>query len=121
MHWCRCPSGCYGFPWPPSLVRANFDRHRSGRRKYEPGNRATPLTERRCLELVSRGVSIEQEALRFRSALQAVEMGIEIGDPLIGIKLHRLLEIAHPNHSSTADKKRASPRTLRAWAAVPKP
>ena len=38
---------------------------------------------------------IELVALRLRRLFQSIKMRVEIGDPLVGIELHGLFEIAH--------------------------
>jgi hypothetical protein len=40
-------------------------------------------------------MAVELEALRFGGGLEPIEMEIEVGDPLVGIELHRLFEVAH--------------------------
>jgi hypothetical protein len=48
-------------------------------------------------------------------------MGIEIGNPVLGVEMHRLFEVAHRSLSSTVKRQTTSPSRLRMPAAVPKP
>jgi hypothetical protein len=66
----------------------------------------SPLAESRCLQLIPGGVTVEPETLGFCRPFQAIEMHVEIGDPFIGIELHRFFKIAHRRHSSSVAKQR---------------
>src|SRR5439155_7525534 len=101
--------------------RLHLDRHRPGRRQQQPRDRRAALAERRRLELVARGVAVELEASGVRRGLQPVEMIVEIGDALVGIKTHRLFEIGHrplhhqPRCKGQAPELTAAAATLNLW------
>ena len=86
-----------------------LDRHGAGRGKHQPRCCRPPLAEGRRLELVSSRMTVELEPLGVGGQSETIKMHVEIGDPLVGIKLHRLFKIAHETHSSSGAKQRTSP------------
>ena len=87
----------------PAEVRV-ISAHRSPDAAHEYAAEA----EGRGLKLVAGRVAVELEPLAVGGSLQAVEMLVQVCDPLVRVEPHAFFKIPHHTPSSPATRKRTS-------------